>query len=121
MAGDRPVAAPLDLIGASAVGVSTAFGSAVSLRLGLKGEPLGVRVPGTVRTHLAVGLGGGLAAPWPMTLLALRWPRAVGLTMLAGTLVEPVTWGRRARSHEVWIAVAANLAAVAVLWRPGRG
>ncbi len=107
-----------DLVGAAVLGAATAWGSAVSVRHGLKGEPLGLGVPGSVRIHLLAGLGAGLAAPWPMTPLALRWPRVVGLTLLAGTLVEPVTWGRRGRSPGVVVAVVANLVAVAVLCRP---
>jgi hypothetical protein len=119
------------LLGAVLLTVSTGFGAAVSLREGVHGEPLRVRLPGGIGTHLAVGYGSGLSAPWPMPAAALvagfcarpgrDWPartiRTVGWLLVAGTLVEPVTWGRRARSPAVVAAVAANLVAAAVLVR----
>ena len=87
---------------------------------GYPGEPLGIRVPGTVATHLAIGWGSALSAPAPMQVAALAaafsarpgltWPArtltGIGVAGLAGILAEPVTWGRRPRS---W-AVAAHAA-----------
>lgn len=121
---DRP------LVGASvAFAASTAYGALVSLRHHVVGEPVGVRLPGTVAQHLAVGFGSGLSAPWPMPALVLvaaarsgsrvTWPSTaavgVGMAAVAGTLVEPVTWQRRLRSPHVWLSVAFNLLAAAAL------
>lgn len=112
---------------------STAWGAAVSVREGLVGEPLGWRAPGSVGTHLAVGWGSAVSAPWPMVAVVLgdalressdrpagRWCRLIGAAVLAGTAVEPATWGRRARSPLVVTAVVANLVAGALLIRAGR-
>jgi hypothetical protein len=113
--------------GATAAGVclvgATAFGAVVSVREDIAGEPLGARVPGRVPVHLLLGLGSGVSAPWPMPVAvlvaALRsgTGRAgpvglcagVGAGVLAGTLVEPVTWGRRSRGPWVAAAVACNI------------
>lgn len=104
---------------------ATVWGAVVSIRADVDGEPLGVRSPGPVGVQVAVGLGSGLSAPWPMP--AAVWsavlrghpgdPRAtrtcvtVGCMLLAGVLVEPVTWGRRQRSLAVASTVAANVVA----------
>jgi hypothetical protein len=113
--------------GLAAAGVclvgATALGAVVSVREGIPGEPLGARVPGRVPVHLLLGLGSGLSAPWPMpvgvlvAVLRSRTGRAgpirlgagVGAGVLAGTLVEPVTWGRRSRGPWVAAAVAFNI------------
>ena len=117
------------LIGAVAMFVaSTAWGAAVSVRDDVVGEPLGWRAPGSVTTHLALGWGSGLSAPWPMVAIAIadavlpgrgrragRWCTALGVAVIAGTVVEPATWGRRARSPLITSAVIANLSAAALL------
>jgi hypothetical protein len=118
------------LVGASvAFAASCAYGAIVSLRHDVVGEPFRVRLPGTVAQHLAVGLGSGLSAPWPMPVLLLvaaarsgspvAWPSSaavgVGMAGVAGTLVEPVTWQRRQRSPDVWLSVALNLLASTAL------
>jgi hypothetical protein len=113
--------------GLAAAGVclvgATAFGAVVSVREDVPGEPLGARLPGRVPVHLLLGLGSGLSAPWPMPVgvlvAALRAGRdragpirlgaGVGAGVLAGTLVEPVTWGRRSRGPWVAAAVALNI------------
>ena len=115
--------------GLAAAGVclvgATALGAVVSVREGIPGEPLGARVPGRVPVHLLLGLGSGLSAPWPMpvgVLVAVLRSRTgqagrvrlcvgagVGAGVLAGTLVEPVTWGRRSRRPWVGAAVAFNI------------
>ncbi|WP_225754268.1 hypothetical protein [Actinotalea sp. Marseille-Q4924] len=113
---------------------ATAWGAAVSVRDDVVGEPLGLRAPGSAVTHLVTGWGTGLAAPWPMAALVLvdavreasgrpagRWSRLVGAAVFAGTAVEPVTWGRRARSPLVASAVVVNLVAGTLLLRAGRG
>jgi hypothetical protein len=117
---------------------ATVFGAVVSVREGVSGEPLGVRLPGPVPVQLAVGLGSGLSAPWPMPAAALvaalcagsaeRWPgptcMIIGSMVLTGTLVEPATWGRRSDSRLVRAAVALNLLAgsalVTIGWRVAR-
>ena len=125
---DRSLAAASTLFAAA-----TAVGGAISVRQRIPGEPLRIHVPGTVTRHLAVGLGSGLSAPWPMpaatAVAALASGRAsagprrvaavVGRMLVAGVLVEPVTWGRRSRSPLVAVSVALNLASAAALIRAG--
>ncbi len=51
---------------------TTAFNTVVSVReQHLIDEPLGFRLPGSVPGHLALGLGSGVAAPWPMPVIAV--------------------------------------------------
>jgi hypothetical protein len=108
--------------------VSNAWGAAVSVRENVVGEPLGWRVPGPVTTHVAIGLGSALSAPLPMVAIALadavrddsrrqpgRWCAVIGVVIFAGMLVEPATWGRRARSPLVASTVIANVLAGASL------
>ena len=121
---------------AAAAGLAgtTVFGAYVSVRENIAGEPLGQRLPGRVPVHLRLGLGSGLSAPWPMPVAAIvaalqshpgqAWPRrvcaAVGAGVLGGTMVEPVTWGRRSRAPLVSAAVALNLISGCVLILAGR-
>jgi hypothetical protein len=123
------VAAAAGLAGA------TAFGAYVSVREDISGEPLGLRLPGHVPVNLRLGLGSGLSAPWPMPVAAIvaalqsrpgqTWPRrvcaAVGAGVLGGTMVEPVTWGRRSRGPLVSAAVALNLISGSALILTGYG
>lgn len=112
--------------------VSTAVGAVVSAKMNIPGEPWNMQVPGSVRVHLAAGLGSGLSAPWAMPVATLvaasgrsgaRWPAwtcvGVGSALLVGTLVEPVTWGRRARSPVVAASVLLNLVSAAALVAAG--
>ena len=122
------VAAAATMVGA------TAFGAFVSVRENIPGEPLGLRLPGSVPVHLRLGLGSGLSAPWPMPVVAVvaalssrpgqtrpgRACAAIGATVLAGTIVEPVTWGRRSRAPLVGVSVALNLISGGALVRAGR-
>ena len=125
---DRPLLAV-------AVGYAAAagHGALVALRDDVPGEPLGVRAPGRVATHLVIGWGAGVSAPWPMAVTALALGLrtrpgsgtgtaciALGASTLAGQLVEPVAWGRRPSSPAVPRAVALNLAAGAALVLAGR-
>jgi hypothetical protein len=103
------------LLGAAGtLAAATAVSTAVSLREPeLPDEPFGLRFPGKVPVHLALGLGSGVAVPWPMplvaTVAALRdrpgatWPRRacaiIGATVLVGTIAEPASWGLRPRSR----------------------
>ena len=125
---DRPL-----LAAAAAFAAASAYGARVAVREDVPGEPLGVRLPGRVPTHLALGWGAGTSAPWPLPvaglLLALRPRRgaspgaactALGAAVLAGTVVEPVTWGRRPSPPAVTRSVALNLAAGAALVLAGR-
>lgn len=122
------------LAAASLSAAATVATTAVGLRHpDLPGEPFGLRVPGTVATHLAVGLGSGVAVPWPMPVIALvaafqdapdrvvpaRTCAALGATMLVGTLAEPASWGLRPRSNAAKATVALNLASGAALFLAG--
>src|SRR4029077_20234686 len=57
-------------LAAWAFAAATIFGSAVSIRNRLPGEPLGIRVPLSIPAGLLVGWGAGVAAPWPMPAAA---------------------------------------------------
>lgn len=89
---------------------STVYATAVAAtERDLPGEPFGLRIPGRVGTHLALGLGSAIAAPWPMPALAMwaavrgspssawtaRITTIIGIGTLSGILSEPATWGRR--------------------------
>jgi hypothetical protein len=114
--------------------ICSTLGAAISLRQDIPGEPLGIRVPGTVATHLAVGWGSALSAPAPMqaaVLVAafsarpgLTWPArtltGIGVAALGGILAEPVTWRRRARSRAVSALLPLELASAAALIWAGR-
>jgi hypothetical protein len=128
LTGGSDVVSERRLLGAVALFVaSTAWGAVVSVRENVVGEPLGWRAPGPVATHLLIGWGSGLSAPWPMAAIVLanirkdperqvgRWCGVIGVALLAGVAVEPVTWGRRARSPLIASTVIANLLAGALL------
>jgi len=104
---------------------ATVFGSAVSIRNRLPGEPLGIRLPLSVPTALLVGWGAGVAAPWPMPVAALlvtgrrhaSSPRtravtcaAIGFACIAGTFVEPVIRRPQKWTLGTRVAILANLA-----------
>ena len=122
------VAAAATIVGA------TAFGAFVSVRENIPGEPLGLRLPGSVPVHLRLGLGSGLSAPWPMPVAAAvaavlsrpgqtgpgRACAAIGATVLAGAIVEPVTGGCRSRAPLVGVSVALKLISGGALVRAGR-
>ena len=123
------------MLGAATVfAATTTFTTAVSMREPqLPDEPLGVRFPGPVAVHLALGLGSGVAAPWPMPLVALvaalraepgvTWPERTcaitGAVVLVGTLVEPASWGLRPRSAWARATVPLNLLSGAALFLAG--
>jgi hypothetical protein len=127
--GDRSLASAAALFAAS-----TVFTTVVGAREPqLPGEPLGLRLPGNVPQHLALGLGSGVAAPWPMPVLAAwsawrakptaAWPArtiaTLGGGVLAGTLVEPASWGRRPRSALAKATVPVNLLSGAAMLLAG--
>jgi len=122
-------------VASAAFAAAAAYGSAVSIRHRVPGEPLGVAVPLSVPTGLLIGWGAGVAAPWPMPVTALvaaastrsgRSGRpagivclALGLGCVAGTLVEPVTYRRRS-PPAVRAAILANVTASLLLAAAGR-
>ncbi len=119
------MADPLLLGPAALFAASTAYATAVAAtEPDLPGEPFGLHVPGKVRTHLALGLGSAISAPWPMPTIAM-WaavrgnPRSscaartvaiMGTGMLAGILSEPVTWGRRPAPPRARVSIPLQLA-----------
>ncbi|MFH5824279.1 hypothetical protein [Georgenia sp. AZ-5] len=128
---DRSLLAP-----AVAFAAVTAYGSAVALRHDLPSEPLGHRFPPLpVPLSLSAGLSAGTAAPWPMplaTLLAAVSARPggsapgrvcawVGAALISGTLVEPLTWGRRSHEAAALATVPLNLLVGAWLVAAGAG
>ncbi len=125
----------LPMLAASALFTATAaYGAVVGVRESVAGEPLGWRPPGKVSTHEIVGLGSGTMAPWPMpvaaVIAALRSrPGAtlpaqvclgIGSVCLVGTVLEPVTWGRRSTSRATTITTALHLLSGAALVLAGR-
>lgn len=113
---------------------ATAATTAVSVRQPqLPDEPFGVRFPGRVPVHLALGLGSGVAAPWPMPVIAMAaalrsgsgaaWPArtcaVLGAVVLVGTLAEPASWGLRPRSPAARATVALNLLSGVALFLAG--
>jgi hypothetical protein len=122
------------LAAATLSAATTVMATAVSLRHPhLPDEPFGLRFPGEVRVHLALGLGSGVAAPWPMPLIALAaalkddagrvWPArtcaAIGATMLVGTVAEPASWGVRPRSNAARATVVLHLLSGSALFLAG--
>jgi hypothetical protein len=114
---------------------STAVTTTVSMRQQqLPDEPFGVRFPpGRVPVHLALGLGSGVAAPWPMPVAAMvagiraepgaSWPARtcaiLGAVVLVGTLAEPASWGLRPRSALAKATVPLNLLSGVALFLAG--
>lgn len=128
------MADPLLLGPAALFLASTAYATAVAAtEPGLPGEPFGLHVPGRVRTHLALGLGSAISAPWPMPAIAAwaavrgnpgadwaaRTVALVGTGMLAGVLAEPVTWGRRPATPRARVSIPLHLAIGAAMVATG--
>lgn len=122
------------LAAATLFAATTAFTTTVSIREPhLPDEPLGLRFPGRVPVHLALGLGSGVAAPWPMPVIAgaaamraepgISWPgrtcAILGAVVLVGTLVEPASWGLRPRSSAARATVALHFLSGAALFLAG--
>jgi len=113
---------------------ATAYGAVVGVREDIPGEPFGWRAPGRVSTQLAVGSGCGTSAPWPMPVAAVVAALAarpgstlpahaclgLGSACLAGTFVEPNTWGWRSTSAAAALTVVLNLLSGAALVLAGR-
>jgi hypothetical protein len=115
---------------------ATVFGSAVSMRNQVPGEPLGIRLPVSIRTALLIGWGAGVAAPWPMPVAALAVTRrsgetagtraglvcaGIGAVCIAGTLVEPLTRRPRAWTRGIRAAILANVATSLAMIAVGLG
>ena len=123
------------MVGAAAFfAATTTVSTAVSLRHPeCPDEPFGLRFPGRVPVHLAVGLGSGVAAPWPLAIAAMvaalragagrDWPAktcaALGATVLVGTAIEPTSWGLRSSSRSVRATMVLHLLSGATLFLAG--
>jgi hypothetical protein len=111
------------------------FGSMVAVRANVPGEPLGLTIPLSVPSGIAVGWGAGVAAPWPMPVTALlaasRASRrdgkvgpgvvcaGLGLGCILGTLIEPVTRRQKTESPAVRTAIGFNVGASLFLMAAG--
>lgn len=128
------MADPLLLGPTVAFAVATAYATAVATtEPDLVGEPFGLRAPGRVRSHLVLGWGSAISAPWPMAGIATwaavraapgstpaaRTVALVGAGILAGTLAEPVTWGRRPASSPARACIPVHLAIGAAMAAAG--
>lgn len=123
------------LLAAASMSVATAAAAtSVSLRHpDLPGEPFGLRIPGSVPRHLALGLGSAVAVPWPMPIIALvaavkdepgrtlpaRTCAVIGAAMLIGTVVEPASWGLRPRSDAARATAVMHLLSGSALFLAG--
>jgi hypothetical protein len=124
------------LLGASlAFTGATVLGSAVAIRDRLPGRPFGVGVPLSVPAGLLAGWGAGIAAPWPMPVVAVMaaavarhreqggFPGTVcaviGVGCIFGTLIEPVTHRPRSWSPAAGLAIGLNVASAAALVATG--
>jgi hypothetical protein len=123
------------MLAASALfSATTAYGAVVGVRENLPDEPFGWRPPGKVSTYQAIGLGSGAMAPWPMPVAAViaalkarpgstlpaQVCLGIGSACLVGTVVEPVTWGRRSTSRATTITTALYLLSGTALVLSGR-
>ena len=134
--GQHPVPA-IDWRAVAAAGLFAAcstVGAVISLRQNIPGQPLGIRAPGTVARHLAIGGGSALSAQAPMQAAALvaafcgrpglSWPArtltGIGVAAFAGILAEPVVWRRDAHSRVVTAMLPLELASAAALIWAGR-
>jgi hypothetical protein len=124
---------PALLAAATAFAGACALGGAVAMREGIPGEPLGIRLPISVRTGVLVGWGAGVAAPWPMPAAALIAAvssgrrsavpgylcAALGAACIVGTLIEPVSRRPRTWTPATRVAIATNLASSIALVAAG--
>jgi hypothetical protein len=110
---------------------ATAYGSTVSIRLDLEGEPFGIRVPIPVPAAVALGWGAALSAPWPMPAAALLAAHRAGrstspapglvhialgtVVLVVGLLGEPVVRTFRTQPRTVRAAITGNVLAATAL------
>ena len=111
--------------------LATGYNSGVAIREDLPGEPLGVRVPISVRTGILAGWGSCVAAPWPMPLVGLLAMRrlaqgktgnkaghvcaGLGAAGLIGILIEPNTYRAANWTRHTRRAVHLHVASCATL------
>jgi hypothetical protein len=120
------------ILRAAALGFAgaTGYSSVVAIREDLPGEPLGIRIPLSVSTGLLIGWGAGVAAPWPMPVVALvaaaRTGRdgtarpallclGIGVAGIVGILIEPNTYNAKLWTPATRRAVIAHVASCASL------
>ena len=101
--------------------VTDAVGAAVARRHRLVGEPAMIRPPFELEGPLELTVWGtATSAPFLMDAALLVAPptgrRVLGALRIAGTLAEPVTWGRR-RPRAAMLLSAAHLALGVALLR----
>lgn len=104
---------------ALALAANQLAGTVVATRYSIPGRPLGLRFPWGRRAEVALW-GTGISAPlvmaaalgvgaaWPSDAWARRLLQLLGAAIVAGQLVEPVTW-HRDRPGPVRAVVAVNL------------
>lgn len=123
------------MVGAASIFAATvAVSTAVSLKHPeCPDEPFGLRFPGRVPVHLAVGLGSGVAAPWPMPIVAMvaavragpetdraaKTCATLGAMVLSTAVVEPTSWGLRTSSPAVRATFWMHLLSGAALFWAG--
>ena len=104
---------------------ATGYNSVVAIRENVPGEPLGLRIPLSVSTGIAVGWGSAVAAPWPMPVIALlaaaRQARrdggagpalvcaGIGVAGIVGILIEPNTYNAKTWTPATRRAVVAHV------------
>lgn len=122
------------------VGAATLFAATVAASTAVSwrhpecpDEPFGLRFPGRVPVHLAVGLGSGIAAPWPMPVIAMvaavragpdadraaRTCATVGAVVLSTLVIEPTSWRLRTTAPEARATFWMHLVSGAVLFWAG--
>ena len=100
---------------------ATTHNSVVAIRENVPGEPLGIRVPLSVPTGIAVGWGSAIAPVWPMSAAAVlaatrrcdregaRGPAllctALGVGGIVGILIEPNTYTTKTWTRAIYRAV----------------
>lgn len=115
MSGTTRIARCLGLV----LAANQLIGTVVALRHSIPGRPLGLRFPWGRRAEVAFW-GTGISAPlvmaaalgvraaWPSDELARRLLGLLGAAIVAGQLVEPVTW-QGSQPGAVRVVVAVNL------------
>jgi len=120
------------ILRAAALGFAgaTGYSSVVAIREDLPGEPLGICIPLSVSTGLLIGWGAGVAAPWPMPVVALVAAAStgrdgmarpallclgIGVAGIVGILIEPNTYNAKRWTPATRRAVIAHIASCASL------
>ena len=118
-------------VATAAFACNVVFGTYVSIRDDLRGEPFGITIPLSVPAGIVIGWGAGVAAPWPMPVAALlagaRASRpestsrpalvcaAIGIGGFAGLLMEPNTCRPKSWTLPTLISIAMGFATTALL------